>query len=307
MQTIEVLKPQVQAASATRMRDTVGAYVDLTKPGIVLFLLITGLAGMVVAQGGFPSPGRALLTLIGLALSSGGANAINMWYDRDIDAVMQRTLGRPIPSGRLQPAQALAFGIVSGILSFVLLTLTVNLVTALLAAAGYLFYVLVYTFWLKRRTPQNIVIGGAAGAFPPVVGWAAVTGHVSVAALLMFMIIFLWTPPHFWALALRKQDDYRTAGIPMMPVVHGERVTKLQSVVYSMVLVATSAMLWWTHVVGVFYLVAALVLGVGFVAVNVLLLIEPPAQKARAKTVFRYSLVYMCGIFASMMVGLPPR
>ena len=211
-------------------------YVLLTKPRIVVLLLITGFAAMWVAAGGPPPPGVTVVTMVGLAMSCGAANAINMWYDRDIDAIMTRTQRRPLPAGRLTPAQALRFGVVTGVLSFLVL-LTVNLLTALLATAGLLFYVLVYTMWLKRSTVHNIVIGGAAGAAPPLVGWAAVTGRLDWAALVMFLVVFVWTPPHFWALALFRGEDYERAGVPMLPVVRGERAAKWQILFYSLLLI----------------------------------------------------------------------
>jgi protoheme IX farnesyltransferase len=282
-----------------------GDYVALTKPGIVLFLLLTALTGAMVAARGSPRPGAVVLTLLGLALTAGGANAVNMWYDRDIDPIMERTKRRPLPAGRLTPTEALTFGLVSGLAGTALLAAFVNREAALLAASGYLFYVLVYTFWLKRRTPQNIVIGGAAGAFPPLVGWAGVTGHVSLAAWIMFLIIFLWTPPHFWALALYKEGEYRRAGIPMMPVVRGDVATVRQSLVYSVALLLASLLLYATGAVGLPYLVTALVLGLGFVAIHVRLLTGGAPRGRTARQAFRLSLLYVLGLFAAMMVGLP--
>lgn len=279
-------------------------YVALTKPRIIVLLLITGYCAMVVAAGHLPGLGVSLVTMGGLALSTGGAHAVNMWYDRDIDKVMKRTRTRPVATGRMRPANALVFGIVTEVVSFVGLGLLVNWMAAVWSLSGFLFYVFIYTIWLKRRTPQNIVIGGAAGAFPPLVGWAAVTGQVSVAAVLMFLIIFLWTPPHFWALALYKQDDYRRAGIPMMPVVRGERATKVQSLVYSVLLLVSSILLYLTHVVDWVYLAVSIALGVAFIVYNVYLLMEEAPAVTWAKRTFKFSLVYMMVLFMAMVVGV---
>jgi heme o synthase len=292
----------VHARSATSL---LGAYLALTKPRIIVLLLVTALCAMVVAQGGLPPLGVTLWTLVGLGLSCGSANAVNMWYDRDIDQVMTRTQSRPLPTGVLRPADALAFGIVGQVVSALLLAAFVGRLAALLSVLGYVYYVGIYTLWLKRRTPQNIVIGGGAGAFPPLVGWAAVTGHLGWAPWLMFLIVFLWTPPHFWALALYRQDDYRRAKIPMMPVVRGERATKWQSLAYAVLLVAASVALYLTHVVGVVYLVLALALGVGFVAVNLRMLAERLPDVTWAKRSFHFSLAYLTVVFAAMVLDVP--
>jgi protoheme IX farnesyltransferase len=294
-------------STTTEQRTLTGVladYVALTKPRIIVLLLITCACAMIVAQGGVPPLPRALITVIGLALSCGGANAVNMWYDRDIDAVMERTRHRPIPARRMAPGAALAFGIAAEAASFVVLGVLVNGLTAVLALAGFVYYVFVYTMWLKRRTPQNIVIGGAAGAFPPLVGWAAVTGHLSAAAALLFLIIFLWTPPHFWALALYKDADYRRAGVPMMPVVRGWRTTKGQALVYAALLLCASVLLYLTHTVGALYLAVALVLGVVFIGYSLVLLAEPAPQVKWAKRTFRYSLLYLTALFGAMVVSV---
>ena len=219
---------------------TAAALWDLTKPGIIGLLLVTTVPTMVVAADGWPGLDLILLTLLGGVLTAGGANALNQWFDRDIDAIMDRTAQRPLPSGALQPWHALSWGLLLAALGGVQLALTVNLPAALLAEAAVLFYVLVYTILLKRRTTQNIVIGGAAGAVPPLVGWAAVTGELTWTPVILFLIIFMWTPPHFWALALKYRDDYAKAGIPMLPVVSGERETRRQLFIYSVGLVAVS-------------------------------------------------------------------
>ena len=294
-----------EAAHARSLGGLARAYLALSKPRILVLLLITALCAMVVAQGGVPPLFRTLWALAGLGLSCGSANAVNMWFDRDIDRVMHRTQGRPLPTGALRPGEALAFGIAGQVVAFAVLYLWVGGLAALLSLAGYVYYVGIYTVWLKRRTPQNIVIGGGAGAFPPLVGWAAVTGHLSWAAWLMFLIVFLWTPPHFWALALYRQDDYERAHIPMMPVVRGERATKGQSLVYAVLLVAASVALYATHVVGVVYLVVALGLGVGFVAVNVRLLGERLPDVTWARRAFQFSLAYLTLVFGAMVLDVP--
>ncbi len=278
-------------------------YVALTKPRIVILLLITAFAAMWVAAGGLPPLGLTIVTLTGLAMSCGAANAINMWYDRDIDAIMTRTRRRPLPAGRLAPEQALRFGVVMGVLSFLVL-LTVNLLTALLAAAGLLFYVLVYTMWLKRSTAHNIVIGGAAGAAPPLVGWAAVTGRLDWAAVIMFLVVFVWTPPHFWALALFRSEDYARAGVPMLPVVQGERVTKWQILLYSVLLIPSAALLYWTGAVGRFYLWTSVLLGAAMVAAAIGLLRERPPQMDWAHRTYGWSLLYLFAVFLAMMLDV---
>ncbi|BAD41078.1 heme o synthase [Symbiobacterium thermophilum] len=292
-----------QARDRLQSGQVVRDYVALTKPRIVILLLITGFAAMWVAAGGPPPLGLTVVTMIGLALSCGAANAINMWYDRDIDAVMARTRRRPLPAGRLTPEQALRFGVITGALSFLVL-LTVNLLTALLATAGLLFYVLVYTMWLKRSTVHNIVIGGAAGAAPPLVGWAAVTGRLDWAAVIMFLVVFLWTPPHFWALALFRSEDYERAGVPMLPVVRGERATKWQILLYSLLLIPSAALLYWTGTVGRLYLWTSVVLGCAMVSASVGLLRERAPQMDWAHRTYGWSLLYLFVIFLAMMLDV---
>ena len=271
-------------------------YLTLTKPRIMTLLLLTGAAGMFVGAQGVPPLGLFAVTMLGLALACGGASALNHVLDRDIDALMgSRTERRPVATGRVTPAQALEFGIVLSAVSFALLASAVNVLTAVLALVGNLFYVLVYTRWLKRTTPQNIVIGGAAGAVPPLVGYAAATGSLALPALWLFLIVFLWTPPHFWALALMIKNAYAAAGVPMLPVVRGDRETARQIVLYSLALVA------FTVVVGIWlgplYTVAALVLGAVFVALAVLL--RRDLSQARAKVLFHYSLLYLALLFTA--------
>jgi protoheme IX farnesyltransferase len=274
-------------------------YLALTKPRIMTLLLLTGAAGMFVGAEGFPAPGLFAMTMTGLALACGGASALNHVLDRDIDVLMgSRTRGRPVASGRVSPEQALEFGLFLSAASFALLGSAVNLLTAVLALVGNLFYVVVYTRWLKRSTPQNIVIGGAAGAVPPLVGYAAATGSLALPALCLFLIVFLWTPPHFWALALMIKNAYAAAGIPMLPVVRGDVETARQILLYSLGLVAfTVAVGFW---LGPVYTAAAIVLGVVLVALAVLL--RRDLSRTRAQMLFHYSLVYLALLFAAAAV-----
>ncbi|MCE3286882.1 MAG: protoheme farnesyltransferase (Heme synthase) (HemeB farnesyltransferase) [Gaiellaceae bacterium] len=281
-----------EAVPLASMRD----YLTLTKPRIMTLLLLTGAAGMFVGAQGVPPLGLFGVTMLGLALACGGASALNHVLDRDIDVLMgSRTERRPVASGRVTPDQALEFGVVLSAASFALLASAVNVLTAVLALVGNLFYVLVYTRWLKRSTPQNIVIGGAAGAVPPLVGYAAATGSLALPALWLFLIVFLWTPPHFWALALMIKSAYAAAGVPMLPVVRGDRETARQIVLYSLAMVA------FTVVVGIWlgplYTVAAVVLGAVFVALAVLL--RRDLSRAHAKVLFHYSLLYLALLFTA--------
>ncbi len=271
-------------------------YLTLTKPRIMTLLLLTGAAGMFVGAQGVPPVGLFGITMLGLALACGGASALNHVLDRDIDALMgSRTEKRPVATGRVSPEQALEFGIVLSAASFALLASAVNVLTAVLALVGNLFYVLVYTRWLKRTTPQNIVIGGAAGAVPPLVGYAAATGSLALPALWLFLIVFLWTPPHFWALALMIKNAYAAAGVPMLPVVRGDRETARQIVLYSLVMVAFTVVvgLW----LGPIYTIAAVVLGAVFIALAVLL--RRDLTRGRAKVLFHYSLLYLALLFTA--------
>jgi protoheme IX farnesyltransferase len=295
-----------QASTALRSwRETVGDYVSLTKPRIIILLLITTIPAMILAADGLPSPWLMGVTLAGGALAAGGANAINCYVDRDLDRLMHRTQGRPLPSGRMEPEGAMAFGIALGLVAFVGLATLVNLLSAVLAAAAMLFYVFVYTLWLKRSTPQNIVIGGAAGAMPPLIGWAAVTNAVELPAVVLFAIILFWTPPHFWALALRFSTDYERAGVPMLPVTRGQKETKAQILLYSIVLVAVSLLLFATGAAGYLYLGSALVLGAVFVLLALRLLADATGRTSTA--LFRYSVLYLALLFGAMAVdGLMP-
>jgi protoheme IX farnesyltransferase len=255
---------------------------------------------MVPAAHGWPHPLAVLGVILGGTLAAGGAHAINCWFDRDIDASMGRTRTRPIPAGRIQPASALAFGVSLGVSAFVLLAVAVNLLAAALAITGLLFYVLVYTMWLKRSSMQNIVVGGAAGAFPPLVGWAAVQGRLTLTALFLFAVVFYWTPPHFWALALLIRRDYASASVPMLPVVVGERETRRQILLYTVVLVVVTILPALAHSFGYVYLAGAAVLDAVFLATAVRAVTDPSARAARR--VFYYSMLYLALLFAVMAV-----
>jgi heme o synthase len=275
-------------------------YVSLTKPRIMSLLLLTGAAGMFVGAQGMPDPGLLAATMVGLGLACGGASALNHVLDRDIDRSMGRTARRPVADGRVSPELALEFGLALSALSFVLLASVVNVLAACLALVGNLFYVLVYTRWLKRSTPQNIVIGGAAGAVPPLVGWAAATGNLALPALYLFLIVFFWTPPHFWALALLIKRDYEAARIPMLPVVRGERETARQILLYTVGLVALTLVPVLTGTFGPIYLAAAVLLGARFVQLAWSLWQELTPR--RAGVLFHYSLAYLALLFVAMAI-----
>lgn len=273
-------------------------YLTLTKPRIMTLLLLTGACGMVIGERGLPPPGLFAAAMLGLALACGGASALNHVLDADIDRLMgKRTAKRPVAAGRIEPARALEFGLALSAFSFVLLASAVNVVAALLALAGNLFYVLVYTRWLKRSTPQNIVIGGAAGAVPPLVGWAAATGNLSLPALLLFLIVFFWTPPHFWALALLLKQAYADASVPMLPVVRGERATIRQIVVYTIVLIAVTLLPVVSGTFGALYATAAIVLGLVFLGLTWRL--RSGKLRPRAALLFHYSLAYLALLFVA--------
>ncbi len=298
--TIEPQEILTEHHAVSGWRQVVSDYVALTKPKIISLLLVTTLGAMMIADKGFPSPWIVIWTLIGGALASGGAGAVNHFIDRDIDKKMGRTKGRPVVAGRIAPWQALAFGIVLEVISFALLAGAVNLLSAVLALGGYLFYVVVYTLWLKRITPQNIVIGGAAGAFPPLVGWAAATGSLSLGALVLFAIVFFWTPPHFWALALLIRGDYERANVPMLPVVRGAKETRKQIMIYTVIMIATTMLPLATKTSGVVYLVLALALGGKFLY-DAILLMREQTQRA-ARRLYLYSLLYLALLFLAMVI-----
>ncbi len=279
--------------------DTLRAYVALTKPRIIELLLVTTVPTMVLAARGLPSLGLMAAVVLGGTLAAGGANTINMYVDRDIDDVMRRTRHRPLPRHAVPPTHALVFGICLNVVAFVWLTLAVNLLSAVLALSATAFYVFVYTLWLKRTTPQNIVIGGAAGCVPVLVAWAAVTGEVGLPALVLFAIVFYWTPPHFWALALRYRGDYAAARVPMLPVVRGEAETARQIVLYTVALIAVSLLLLPAAGMGWIYLVAAVVLG-AFYLLGALRLLADAANGRAAISLFRYSISYLTLLFAAV-------
>ena len=272
---------------------------SLTKPRIISLLLVTTIAPMFVA--GTPSLALVLLVAVGGYLMAGGANAVNMYLDRDIDDRMARTRLRPIPSGRMAPPAVLAFGVALSCAATWMLARFVNVLTATLALAGFYFYVFIYTRWLKRSTPHNIVIGGAAGAFPPLVGWAAVTNHVDLAAIYLFLIIFYWTPPHFWALALLKQRDYDNAGVPMAPLVWGERETMNQMLWYTLILIPLTLLPVAFGAFGWLYFVSALGLGIALL-VGVIRIRTAPMWTKVAWKVYKFSLLYLALLFVAMVV-----
>jgi heme o synthase len=282
------------------VRQTIANYVDLMKPHVTVLLLGVTAAAMAIAKQGLPPLALVIPTLLGGAMAAGSANCINCYIDRDIDQIMGRTQRRSLPSGRVEPRQALVFGIFLGVASFIVLALFVNLLSAVLACSAILFYVFVYTLWLKRSTVQNIVIGGAAGAVPVLVGWAAVTNSLSLPAIWLFAIIFFWTPPHFWALSLLIQKDYEKAGIPMLPVVKGEAETRRQILLYSLLLLALTLVLFAMGTMGYFYLAGAVILGGGLVYLAIRLWRDQ--SKKWARTLFWYSNMYLAAIFAIMVL-----
>ncbi|MDQ6847754.1 MAG: heme o synthase [Candidatus Dormibacteraeota bacterium] len=283
-----------------RVAQTVRDYIALTKPRVVLLLEITTVFAMVMAARGLPSFGLVAATVTGGWFAAGGAHAINCWFDRDIDASMGRTRTRPIPAGRVRPSSALAFGITLGVIAFALLGVAVNLLAAVLAVGGLLFYVFVYTMWLKRSSMQNIVVGGAAGAIPPLVGWAAVQGRLNLTALFLFAVVFYWTPPHFWALALLIRRDYASVSVPMLPVIVGERETRRQILLYTVILVLVTIMPALVHSFGYVYVAGAGLLDALFLAAAIVAVRDPSARAARR--VFYYSMLYLALLFAVMAV-----
>jgi protoheme IX farnesyltransferase len=289
------IDPPNRAISAT-----LGAYLRLTKPRVIELLLVTAVPPMFLAEGGVPPLYLVLAVVAGGAMAAGGANTINCWIERDRDQLMRRTHGRPLPAGEIDPARALVFGIVLNVLAFVLLATVVNLLAAVLTLSATLFYVFVYTIWLKPRTVQNIVIGGAAGAVPALVGWAAIRDDLALPAWLLFAVVFFWTPAHFWALAMKYRDDYAAAGIPMLPVMRGESVTTRQIAAYAMITVSLTLALALTDEVGRFYAIAAIVLGALFVG-QALALRRDPNPK-RAIKFFAFSNVYLMLVFVAVAV-----
>ena len=280
----------------------------LLKPRVVSLVVFTAAVSMLLAPGTI-NPVIGFTAVLCVAVAAGAAGAINMWFDRDIDAMMRRTASRPIPAGRVEPGAALGYGVCLAVASVLLMYLATNLFAAAVLAVSILFYVLVYTMWLKRRTPQNIVIGGAAGAFPPVIGWAAVTGDLGVLPVLLFALVFFWTPPHFWALSLYASGDYKRAGVPMLPVVSGARATRWHVMAYTAVLVLVSLAPWALRYAGPIYGAAAVVLGVGFLAGAAKMLTETQDADGRslvgdlaARQTFRFSLAYLFVLFLALAV-----
>ena len=294
---------EAPATSSLRLAATTGAevadYVEVLKPRVMALVVFTGLVGLSVAPGHL-HPVLAAVAVLCIAVGAGSAGAINMWYDRDIDALMRRTARRPLPTGRMMPGEALGFGVVLGVGAVVVMGLALNSVAAALLAATILFYVFVYTIWLKRRTPQNIVIGGAAGAFPPIIGWAATTGDIGWGAVALFAIIFFWTPPHFWALSLYRADDYAAAGVPMLPVVSGSHETKRQILLYTMVLWPVTVAPWLLGVAGDLYAAGALVLNAVFTGTAIRVSRDDSERSARR--MFAFSLLYLFLIFSLLLV-----
>jgi protoheme IX farnesyltransferase len=293
---VAAVAPQV----AGGWRTVVGDYVALTKPKVQSLLLLTTVCSMEIA--GDPSVGLIALTVVGGYLSAGGAGAVNHYYDRDIDALMPRTANRPVPAGRIAPRAALIYGVVLAALSFLLLATTVNVLAASLALSGFLGYVFVYTVWLKRRTPQNIVIGGAAGAIPPLVGWAAVTGGLGGMPIYLFAIVFFWTPPHFWALSLLMKEEYKRVGVPMLPVVKGEDETRKQILLYSVLLWAVTQLPFCAGGLGTLYMVSSIVLGGMFIGGAVVLYRR--ADRKSALRLYLFSLLYLALLFGAMVLDV---
>ncbi|MBI2234980.1 MAG: protoheme IX farnesyltransferase [Micavibrio aeruginosavorus] len=291
--TINVMEKQTES----RVRD----FVALLKPRVMSLVVFSGFAGMVVAPGfSAMHPFLIAVAVMALAIGAGAAGAANMWYDRDIDAVMKRTAARPLPRGHIAPDEALSFALVLSVLSVMTMGVAINWTAAGLLAFANLFYVVIYTMWLKRRTPQNIVIGGAAGAFPPMIGWAAVTGQISLESIVLFAIIFFWTPPHFWALSLFANEDYKRANIPMLPVVAGARKTKIQMLIYTLILLPLTLLPDFMGVAGMGYTTAAAVLSGFFVFTAIRVLLDPGLKSARL--MFGYSVFYLFALFLAMMI-----
>ena len=300
----ESSSPLARSTQASEVKD----WIALLKPRVMSLVVFSGLIGLLVAPGHL-HPVLAFTAVLCIAIAAGACGAINMWYDRDIDAIMRRTRDRPVPAGRIEPAAALGYGVTLAVGSVLVMGIAVNHVAAGVLALSIAFYVFIYTMWLKRRTPQNIVIGGAAGAFPPVIGWAAVTGDVTLIPVMLFAIIFIWTPPHFWSLALFANDDYRRAGVPMLPVVAGAKETRRQIVLYTLVLVPVTFAPWLLGFSGLVYAIAAGVLGAGFLvcvyrvaadhqdAAGVSLTNDAPARAA-----FKFSIAYLFILFAALAV-----
>ena len=290
----------LERSNGSQLVDTeLADYLKLLKPRVMSLVVFSGLAGLLLAPGTL-HPILAIVAVLCIAVGSGAAGAINMWYDRDIDAVMERTKLRPIPNGRIAPGDALGFGIVLAVGSVAIMGLTVSIPAALILTVAILFYVFVYTIWLKRRTPQNIVIGGAAGAFPPMIGWASVTGSISIESIVLFALIFFWTPPHFWSLALYRAGDYEKAGVPMLPVVAGKRETKRQIIIYTLLLLPLAVAPALLGVTGWLYGVFSLILSLLFLVAAVLVWVDETERASRR--MFTFSIIYLFLLFTLMIV-----
>ncbi len=296
---IEVETTGVALPGGASVRD----YIALLKPRVMSLVVFSGFAGLIVAPG-YLHPLLAAVAVLCIAVSAGAAGAINMWYDRDIDAIMERTKSRPLPKGRISPEEALSFGVTLTLFSTMLMGLAVNWTAAILLASANAFYVFIYTMWLKRSTPHNIVIGGAAGAFPPMIGWAAVTGSVDLQSIVLFLIIFMWTPPHFWALALFREGDYAKAGVPMLPVVAGTESTKRQMLLYTLILVPITLLPSFLGTAGPLYGAAAMLLGLRFIYLSVQVLRDDGVRYA--KRMFGFSIMYLFALFGLMMLDRAP-
>ncbi|MFC3072124.1 heme o synthase [Shinella pollutisoli] len=303
MAVIEHFEAESGAGEIALSEATARDFFELLKPRVMSLVVFTALAGLVVAPGTI-NPVLGLIAILCIAVGAGASGALNMWYDADIDAVMSRTARRPIPAGRIRPEEALAFGLTLSVFSVVILGLAVNWLSAGLLAFTIFFYAVVYTMWLKRSTPQNIVIGGAAGAFPPMIGWACVTGGVSIESVVLFLITFLWTPAHFWALALFKMRDYDAVGVPMLPNVAGEATTKVQILAYAVLTAAIAVVPTFLGFASLGYGVFAAVLGAGFVWYSLGVLFMPEGDRAMvpAKKLFAFSILYLFAIFSGLML-----
>jgi protoheme IX farnesyltransferase len=292
---------EISKTDETSCESSVRDYFDLLKPKVMSLVVFTGFAGMWIAPG-FQSlhPFLAFIAMLCLAVGAGASGAINMWYERDIDAIMHRTRGRPIPLGKVHPDEALGFAITFSLLSILTMGVALNWTAAALLAFANFFYVFIYTIWLKRRTPQNIVIGGAAGAFPPMIGWAAVTGTVDLMPVLLFAIIFFWTPPHFWALSLFANEDYKRAKIPMLPAVAGEKHTKIQMIIYCLILLPVAVSPYFLGHTGATYGISALLLSLFFIYTSYKVFIDESLKSARL--MFGYSVFYLFALFMALMI-----
>jgi protoheme IX farnesyltransferase len=293
--------PSTASKSLNVTDASIGDYFSLLKPKVMSLVVFTGFAGLWLAPNAADlHPFLAATAILCLAVNAGAAGAINMWFDRDIDAVMKRTKNRALPLGKINPDEALSFGLVLSVLSVLTMGLALNWVAAGLLAFANFFYVVIYTIWLKRSTPQNIVIGGASGAFPPMIGWATVTGDITLASLSLFALIFFWTPPHFWALALYMNDDYKKAGVPMLPVTHGEKQTKIQMMIYSIIMLPIAISPYFLDIAGKAYLISAVLLTAFFIYTNIRVLFDKTHKSA--KLMFGYSVFYLFAIFLALII-----